>query len=75
MIMTKWEYLYVRVENETVKYINSQPAGKSVLREFGIGGEQITGFLVRAGQEGWELVGISQGAGVSWRLVFKRPTQ
>lgn len=73
--MTKWEYLYARVENETVKYIDSQHAGKSILREFGIGGEHITDFLAGAGQEGWELVSISEGAGVWWRLIFKRPAQ
>lgn len=73
--MTKWEYLYARVEDETVKYINGQPAGKSILREFGMGGEYITDFLAKAGQEGWELVGISQGASVAWRLILKRPMQ
>lgn len=71
--MTKWEYLYARVEDEIVKYINNQPAGGKLLGTFGLGGEGVVEFLSKVGQEGWELVGITQGAGVSWRLILKRP--
>jgi len=48
-MMTKWEYLYARIEDETVKYSNNQPFGGKLLGTLGLGGEDVIEFLSKVG--------------------------
>lgn len=75
--MTKWEYLYIKVHNDHVEEVNS----KSVVKFEGFfsfgSSPSVPEFLEKAGQEGWEAVGICPASEEAyyWRLLFKRPIQ
>jgi|WetSurMetagenome_2_1015567.scaffolds.fasta_scaffold2001717_1 hypothetical protein len=74
--MTKWEYLYAKAEDDKILEVNGNEVG--AFQGVPIGGAElpnVSEFLGKSGQEGWEVVGISpanEGAS-SWRLVLKRP--
>jgi hypothetical protein len=74
--MTKWEYMYVQVIDNNIQFINEQIVGeyKGFFEGFA-GRPQISKFLEKSGQEGWEVVGICPASEVAgrWRLILKRP--
>lgn len=72
--MVRWEYLNVLASDDMVLSINGQPTQNELVRAlFFVSGENLTDFLAKVGQEGWELVGFGEGPGTKWRLIFKRP--
>jgi len=77
MQLTKWEYLYVRADNDKVQSVNGQRAQKSRIKHaLVIGGEDLVAFLASVGEEGWELVSTAgMGRPEELSLIFKRPIQ
>jgi hypothetical protein len=74
--MTKWEYMYAKAEDDKILEVNGEEVG--VFQGVPIGGAErpnISEFLGKSGQEGWEVVGVSPAneSASSWRLVLKRP--
>ena len=73
--MSKWEYMYVRAEQDQVWKVNGQGVGKfQGLFKGYTGRPSVSEFLEKAGQESWEVVGIcpaSESANF-WRLILKR---
>ncbi|MBI4762813.1 MAG: hypothetical protein ACOYYF_16015 [Chloroflexota bacterium] len=77
--MTKWEYMYAKAYKEKIEEINGKDVGVFKPQGFlgGImeGQPEVSEFLEKSGQDGWEVVGIcpaSEGASY-WRLILKRP--
>jgi hypothetical protein len=74
--MTKWEYLYAKAEGDKILEVNGEEVG--AFEGVPIGGVEqpdVSEFLGKSGQEGWEVAGISPANenASSWRLVLKRP--
>ena len=79
--MQKWEYLHVNIESGTVVKVNGQQVARLVTKKYkgtkynDWEGETIESYLVRAGEDGWELVTDSAYSEVAQdhTLIFKRP--
>jgi hypothetical protein len=74
--MTKWEYMYVKAEDDKILEVNGEEVG--AFMGLPIGGAERPGvseFLRKSGQENWEVVGIcpANESASFWRLVLKRP--
>jgi hypothetical protein len=71
--MMKWEYVYAEAYKDTIVRVNGRPTVEVTwLSE--TKGPNISGFLAKAGREGWEVASIcpaSEGAG-AWRIILKR---
>ena len=74
--MQKWEYMYIGAARNNVITMNGE--------DHVLGKNSLPGFLNVAGEEGWDLVGVtlqdppgglivSPVNGYFWRLIFKRP--
>ena len=67
--MQKWEYLYIQAFRDQLRYINGAPIQRGA-------NNSLPEYLNKAGEEGWELVGVCRTDGegpTDWKLVFKRP--
>jgi hypothetical protein len=70
--MQKWGYLRVKVYGDTVTHVNGQQVAREKKRYPFWEGETIESYLLRAGEDGWELV--TDGREGGWHtLIFKRP--
>jgi hypothetical protein len=81
--MQKWEYIHLTVDSiGLVKYINGENAEKGLYRNktfFGSGTTQkmqeprLYEYLVEAGQNGWEVCGMTTAHDDYMILILKRP--
>jgi hypothetical protein len=78
--MQKWEYTTVLTIGDTIIRINGEKVGevKQTFLNVKNVGETLHKFLNRAGDEGWEVTGISEAnmgetTGVITTIILKRP--
>ena len=72
--MTKWDYLYAELHDDKVQKVDGRKVKNLLVREPATDTD-VTSFLKKMGQEGWEVVGLcpANTTGNDWRLVLKRP--
>jgi hypothetical protein len=76
--MQKWEYLTVTVLRDVILSKEGQRVSKTTGSLGALEGERLHDFLKTAGNDGWEVVGLSpitggEGRDISVLIILKRP--